>query len=415
MISGVAKAAQESAASGSSLQEALDALCAAAAEAVALTPTMLPVLHDAGVVDAGGHGLSVILEGLRTYATGDEVHLGELQVPAPVGVEVSSGAVSQQFLEATDEEMYGYCTQFLIRGSDMNTEAIRERMASLALSTAVVGDDTMVKVHVHAHDPGPIVSFAVSLGTLSQVKIENMDDQHREYSAARLRAAPDGAKDGAVPIAVVVVASGQGLATVFTDLGAAFVLSGGDTMNPSVQDILNAVESVPSENVILLPNNGNIVPAAKQAIELSEKRLRVIPASTIPEGIAAMLAFNPENDLDDNESEMLRMLPSVRTGEICRAVRPVELNGIAVEEGRIIGLIGRELVAAGGEPNEVLVSLLREAEIAEGELVTLYWGDPLSQEIADAGRRRVEAAFSGAEVEVVAGGQPYYHYIVSIE
>ena len=416
VISSVAKAAQERSDAGDTVQELFDAVCVAARESVALTPTMLPVLRDAGVVDAGGHGLSVILEGIRLYLRGEEGDIKQMPPPAPVGVEVGVGTVSQEFLEATEEELYGYCTQFLIQGQDLDPEAVREKMASLAHSTVVVGDESMVKVHVHADDPGAIISYAVSLGSLSQVKMDNMDEQHREYSVARRQdfgAAPVQASTAS--IAVVAVAWGQGLETVVADLGAAYVMPAGDTMNPSVQEILDAVERVPSDTVIFLPNNPNIVPAANQAVEVCKKRLRVVPATTIPQGIAALLAFNPEKDLDENLSEMEGTLATVRTGEVCQAVRPGVLKGVSVQEGQIIGLLERELVAAGEEPTEVLVSLVRAAEVAEGDLVTLYWGQQLTQQDADAARQRLEAAVPRAEVELVPGGQPHYHYILSIE
>ena len=416
VISSVADVAQKSADSGGTLQEMIGAVCHAAIEAVALTPTMLPVLREAGVVDAGGQGLAVILEGIRQYVSGEEMELREIAPPEPVGVEAGAGTVSSQFLEAVDEELYGYCTQFLIRGQGLSQEAVRREMTSLAESAVVVGDAAMLKVHVHAHDPGPVISFATSLGTLAQVKIESMDEQHREYSLARRQEAASGpAAPGVAAASVVAVAWGQGLETVFADLGAVRVLRAGDTMNPSIQEILDAVESAPGDDVILLPNNRNIVPAAQKAVELSKKSLRVVPSTTIPQGIAAMLAFSPEKSLDGSVSEMERSLLSVRTGEVCHAVRPAQLNGVSVREGQIIGMLERELVAAGDESTEVLVSILKAADVSNGDLVTLYWGGPLTGEDADIARQRVEDAFPGAEVEVVTGGQPHYNYIVSIE
>ena len=416
VISSVADAARNSADCGNTLQEMIGAISHAARETVALTPTMLPVLRQAGVVDAGGQGLAVILEGIRLYVSGEDVELGEIPPPEPVGVEPGSGAVSSEFLEATEGVMYGYCTQFLIHGQDMDQDAVRESMTSVADSTVVVGDDTMIKVHVHAHDPGPVISLAVSLGTLTQVKIDSMDEQHREFSMARRQEGGVGVAEASVAeVAVVGVAWGKGLEAVFTDLGVARVLRAGDTMNPSVQEILAAVKGAPSENVIFLPNNRNIAPAAHRAIELSDKNVRVLPSTTIPQGIAAILAFSPEKSLDDNVSDMERTLSSVRTGEICRAVRAVKLGGIPVREGQIIGLLERDLVSVGDESTEVLLSLLSVAEVSHVDLVTLYWGGPLTESEAEAARAHVEAAFPEAEVDLVAGGQPHYHYIVSIE
>ena len=416
VMTSVAESARECAEVGDTVEKAFDSICMAARDAVARTPSLLPVLHEAGVVDAGGHGLSVILEGVRRHLSGQHEDLAEIEPPAPVGVLVSAGTVSDEFLEATDEELYGYCTQFLIRGQGLDDAQIRKRMSALALSTVVVGDESMVKVHVHAQDPGPIVSYAASLGTLSQVKMENMDDQHREYASERRRASePQAVADSESSVEVVAVAWGAGIESLFADLGAAKILVAGDTMNPSVRDIVEAVDGVPADSVIFLPNNRNIIPAARQAAEMCDKDLRVVPSATIPEGVAAMLAFNPEKAADDNTSEMERALPTVRTGEICRAVRPVTLNGVTVKEGQIIGLMGRELKVAGDAPNDVLVSLLRDAGVSDGDLVTLYWGEPSTQDDAESARRLTEAGFPGVEVEIVPGGQPHYHYIVCIE
>ena len=416
VISSVGGAAKDCAEAGGALQEMFDAVCDAARETVALTPTMLPVLRDAGVVDAGGHGMLVLLEAMRLYARGQEIEVREIPPPEPVGIAEGAGEVSASFLEATDEEMYGYCTQFLIQGEGLSPEAVRERMTSLADSTVVVGDDTMIKVHVHAEEPEAIISIARSMGSVSQVNIDSMDEQHRQYSMARRgEASAEGTGVGASSISVVAVVSGQGLETVFADLGAAEVVPGGDTMNPSIQEILKSVDSAPSDSVIFLPNNRNIVAAAQQAIQVSRKTLKVVPSTTIPQGIAAMLAFNPKNDLADSLSAMERVLPSVRTGEVCQAVRPALLSGVTVKEGQIIGLLERELVAAGDEPNEVLMMLLLAAGVSEGDLITLYWGRPTTEEEADNARQRVVDYFPGAEVEAVGGDQPYYHYIVSIE
>ena len=411
-ISSVARAADESASRGSSVHQTFDAICEAAAKAVALTPTMLPVLREAGVVDAGAHGLSIILEGARRHIHGEDVSSPEVPLPEAVGPgalgELGVAVVAEEFLEATEDELYGYCTQFLVEGQDLDPDAVRETLRSMALSTVVVGDAAMVKIHAHAHDPGPVISLGASLGSLSQVKIESMDEQHREYSAARRQ-------ESVVPIAVIAVAWGDGLEAVFTDLGVSQVLVAGDTMNPSVRDIVEAAESSRSDSVIFLPNNGNIVPAAQQAAEVCDKPLRVVPSATIPQGIAAMMAFTAESDLDRNVAEMAEILSTVRTGEICNAVREVELGGVAVREGQIIGLLDRELKAAGDDPNAVLMLLLESAEVSRGDLVTLYSGGPLPATAAAAALSAVEAAYPEIEVELVSGGQPHYHYIVSIE
>ena len=388
-------------------------VCEAARRAVALTPTMLPVLRQAGVVDAGGHGVLVILEGLRVWAAGETIAEGELEPPEAAGVGEDAGTVSDEFLEAVEEEEFGYCTQLLIEGEGLDSDVVRERMNEMARSAVVIGDAAALKVHVHAEDPGPVISFAVAMGTLSQVKIESMDEQHREFYADRRGEAAPVASDA--PAAIVAVARGEGIEAVFRSIGAAGILAGGDTMNPSVGEILEAVEAAPSESVIFLPNNSNIVQAARQAVDITEKSLHVVPSASIPQGVAAMLEFNPHKPTSESAADMEEALSSVRTGEVCLAVREVELNGVAVKEGQVIGILDRELVAAGEAPNDVLLALLEKADVEEGHLVTLYHGDPISEESAERAAATVEGALPGVEIEIVDGGQPYYHYVVSIE
>ncbi len=385
----------------------------AARRAVALTPTMLPVLRQAGVVDAGGHGILVILEGLRTWAAQETLVEEEMPPPEAVGVGEDAGTVSDEFLEAVEEEEFGYCTQLLIQGEGLDSDDVRDRMNEMARSTVVIGDTAALKVHVHAEDPGPVISFAVSIGTLSQVKIESMDEQHREFYADRREQATPAVSDA--PAAIVAVARGEGIEAVFRSIGAAGILAGGDTMNPSVGEILEAVEAAPSDSVIFLPNNANIVQAARQAVDITEKSMHVVPSTSIPQGVAAMLEFNPHKPTNESAVDMEQALSNVRTGEVCLAVRQVELNGVAVEEGQVIGILDRELVAAGAAPRDVLIALLERAEVEEGHLVTLYYGDPTPEGEAEQAAAAVEAAIPGAEVEIVDGGQPYYHYVVSIE
>ena len=391
----------------------LEPVSEAARRAVALTPTMLPVLRQAGVVDAGGHGVLVILEGLRMWAAGETPLEEELPPPDAIGVGEDAGTVSDEFLEAVEEEEFGYCTQLLIEGEGLDSDGVRERMNEMARSAVVIGDAAALKVHVHVEDPGPVISFAVSLGTLSQVKIESMDEQHREfYADRRVQAAPAVSE---APAAIVAVARGDGIEAVFRSIGAAGILAGGDTMNPSVGQILEAVEAAPSDNVIFLPNNGNIVQAARQAAAISEKNMHVVPSTSIPQGVAALLEFNPHKPTDETAADMELGLSNVRTGEVCLAVRQVELNGVVVEEGQVIGILDRELVVAGDAPSDVLLALLERAEVEEGQLVTLYYGDPISEEEAEQAAADVEEAIPGVEIETVDGGQPYYHYVVSIE
>ena len=409
VISTAARAARSTAGSGGSLIEVLESVSVASRESVALTPTMLPVLRQAGVVDAGGHGLAIILEGLRRSAAGDKSPPTEIPPPDPVGVDEHEGIVSTDFLQAAEEEIYGYCTQIVVQGTDLDVGDIRERVSAMGRSVVVVGDDTVANVHVHAEDPGPVVSLGVSLGVLGRVKIENMDAQRAEYSAARRSEVATGS------VGVLAVAAGDGLKSVFESLGAASVLAGGDTMNPSVRELVDAIEQLPAESVVVLPNNKNIVPAARQAAELASKEVGVVPTRSIPHGAAAMLAFDPQVAASLNVERMTEATESVRYGEVTTAVRTAEIDGISVQQGDTIGLLDGRLVVTGDDPSQVLVSVVERAEPERGGIVTLYSGDPVSEEAAQAAEVAVQQVLSGVDVELVSGGQPHYHYLFSVE
>ena len=408
VMSRVAAAARKSSSEGASIMDVMDAAVSAAVAAVAETPQLLPVLRQAGVVDAGGQGLLVILEAVRRSLNGEDL-TAEVPPPPTVDGAEDGGVVSQAFLKDVEAETYGYCIQIMVVGEQMDPDALGERASDLAKSTVVVGDHAGIKVHGHAEDPGPLISLAASHGILSSVSIENMDEQHRTFSRDRSEQA------AALPVAVVAVAPGEGLEALFRSLGAASVLEGGDTMNPSVQEIAEIVGAAPSDNVIFLPNNANIVPAAEQAVEIVDKSLQVVPSSTIPRGIAAILAFNQGKGLEANLRDMRGALETVRSGAVTEAVRSAEIDGRAIAEGDVIGMIERDLVAAGDDVADVLVALLESAEVSDGELVTLYWGGRLTKEGADSAFERVAGTFPGSEVELVHGGQPHHHFIVSIE
>ena len=393
--------------------EVVEAACEAAREAVAMTPAQLQVLRDAGVVDAGGQGILVILEGMRRHLAGGDPAIEEIPVPDPVGVDSASGAVSQEFLDTTEEELYGYCTQFVLEGVGLDPDEVRDRMAESASSAVVIGTETVLRVHVHASDPDHIVELAGTIGAVSQVNVADMDEQHRQFSSDRRAASEEG--DAVKDIAVVAVAWGDGNQGVFRELGAAEVLAQSGVDNPSVRELSQAIEAVDSESVILLPNHPNVVPAAAQVAELSGGRVRVVEARSMPQGIAALLAFVDGRSVDQNVSDMESAIAAVRTGEVCLAERDARVDGRSVARGEVIGLLDRKLVAAGGEPVDVLASLLRLSEVSSDDLVTIYWGAPVSSEDAAAALDTVEERFPGAELDLVRGGQHGYHYIVSIE
>ena len=380
-------------------------------DALARTPDLLPVLAEAGVVDAGGQGLCVILEGMMRTLRGEV--MGE---SAAVATTVMGPAFAA---EAVPEEEYGYDVQFLIVGQNLDVEAIRRDIDAMGTSTLVVGDSEMVKVHVHVPDPGVPLSYAVRLGSLRDVVVEDMQAQYREFVRAREQARPAPAMmvSGAPPreVGVVAVVSGDGLEKVFMSLGASAVVPGGQTMNPSTEEILRVVESLPTPKVVILPNNGNIILAARQAQELSQKEVVVVPTRSIPQGVAALLAFNHQAGLEENAETMERAAREVHTGEVTTATRDASLNGVQVRQGQIIGLQDDQLVVSGDTVDEVVEALLDRMGVADLEIVTLYYGAGVRQEEAEALAARLQEKYPDQTFEVVYGGQPHYFYILSAE
>ncbi|MBI2867503.1 MAG: DAK2 domain-containing protein, partial [Chloroflexi bacterium] len=303
---------------------------------------------------------------------------------------------------------YGYCTEFLLRGTALDHAAIRQRMNSLGDSVIVVGDDTLAKVHLHTMDPGAALSFAVAHGALQDIKIDNIDEQHKEY-AATVKHKPVHAA-----FAAVAVANGEGLLNVLRSLGAA-VVEGGQTMNPSAQDLLRAVESAPSDTVVILPNNPNIVLTANLVPGLTKKRVAVLPTHSIPQGIAALVAMSPSLDLDSNLPAMQEAVRAVVTIEVCDSIRSTSVGGVRVKKGQPIGLLDGDLVAAGDTPVEVLCSVLARATMSDGALVTVYYGAGVSPETVEHAFQTVRRRYPKQEVELVHGGQPHYAFLVSVE
>ena len=408
----IAKVSASSLVPGITVLDLLDKVCAAARDAVESTPNMLSVLKDAGVVDAGAQGLSVILEGLRRHLGGESLE-DDVGVLVPAALKTKSSVVSQDFLSETKENVYGYCTQFLINGTELDIMSIRKSMGVLANSTVVVGDETMVNVHVHTEDPGQILSLGTNIGTLNNIKIANMDEQRDDLAAEGVVEVLD--KMESETLGVIAVALGEGITAMFVELGASHIIKGGNTMNPSVKDLLDVLEAASFDNLLFLPNNKNILPAAIQAVDSSTKNVKVVSTKSIPQGIAAILSFKPEDDIDANFEKMLDSIDSVRSGEVTIAVRSIKVDSVDVEQGQFIGLLENELVKASDSISEVVLGLLDKCDICEGSLITLYRGADLSEEEALNVEQEVVDKFAKAEVELVYGGQPNYHFIVSAE
>lgn len=373
----------------------------AARASVAKTPQLLPVLKEAGVVDAGGQGLLILLEGALKYLNGESL-------------ELTTGAGAQALEQIAREEGWGFDIQFHIRGTHLDVDAIRDKIARMGESALIVGDETLIKVHVHAPTPGAILDYGCSLGTITNIIVENMQEQYVDFMAGQSARPPITAEDIAGMTTVAVV-SGAGLARVYESLGVGKIVTGGQTMNPSIQDLLQAIDAVKTDQVIVLPNNKNIIPAAEQAKLLAKKQVEVVPTQTMPQGIAALLAFNFQSDLETNVKAMTRAAQNIRTIEITKATRSVKLDGIQVKEGQFIGLLDDNLTAAGDDRTALVLELLARARVNECEIITVYYGETITANEAEALSEAIRPKYPAQEIEVVSGGQPHYHFIISVE
>jgi hypothetical protein len=428
------------------------------------TPELLPVLRRAGVVDAGGKGLVFILRAaVETVA-------GERWVEAGAAAEVPAGPTQEAVAEAADLS-HPYDVQFLLRGADMSQEKLREEFEPRGDSLLVVGTPSLIKVHVHTAEPHVVLGLAMAHGELDRVEIINMRQQHEEFKASRGGArsgAGDGAGDGVgdgvaaagggavaarapstaapgtqsaagpqphvagvagmdVPErgeeaasngegpAVICVAPGRGLGEIFFSLGAAEVIAGGQTMNPSTQDILGAIERVGAQKIIVLPNNPNIIPAAEQAAKLTSKKVYVVPSRTVPQGIAALVAMRPRMEIDDNIEVMRRAMTMVKTGMVTFAVRDAKYRDMSITSGTILGLHDGDIKATGQDRHDVALRLVTDMAGPGTEVITLFYGEDVSGEEAAALASAVQGRHEGHEVELRFGGQPHYYYIISVE
>jgi hypothetical protein len=404
-----AEAATKAAEQENDLISMLDSTVMAAREAVANTPNLLPVLEQAGVVDAGGQGLYVLLDGMLRHLKGEKEEL-EYRRPQVIAPNLpTTTAATLPRLSAIPEEPYGYCTSFVIKGEKLNVGKIKSKLEDKGKCLVLAGDEQLVKLHIHTFNPGSILRFATSLGTLHEINIQNMDDQYQQFlESTRAKAPPS-------EIATIAIASGRGLLDVFQSLGAAKIVPGGQTMNPSVEEILRAVESVHQDKVIILPNNKNIIPAAEQVIPLTKKQVAIIPTRTIPQGIASLLSFNYETEFEDNIVMMEEAISGIETVEITQAVRSTQIGDLKIKKGEVIGFVDDELASVGEDASQVLVSILDRLEMASKEVLTIYYGSDVKEPELEELTQQIEEHHPQLQVEVVNGGQPYYHYIVSIE
>lgn len=388
------------------MQMLIDAVIDAGQATLMKTPEMLPVLKEAGVVDAGGAGLLAIYNGFRMAINGDEI-IDEMDLSAPIAVPASA----MTDISTADIE-FGYCTEFFITNTkdDVNQAFIdkfRDKLLAIGDSLVVVGDPELIKVHVHSNNPGRVLQYALQLGDLSNIKIDNMREQHNSLTGL----SPVKPQK---PMAVVAVCAGEGLGEIFKDYNVDELVSGGQSMNPSAEDIAKAVEAAPSNEVIILPNNKNIILAAEQVADLTEKHIYVIPTTSFPQGLAALLSYNMEASVESNVEEMKEAVSSVKSAQITKAVRDSKMT-FDIKEGEFIGVLEGDIVSHGDAIDETLKDLVAQMVDEDAAVITLYYGEEENEEAAEALVRELEAQYDDLDIEAYFGGQPVYHYILSVE
>ena len=385
-----------------------EAAIAEAKIALAGTTDMNPVLKKAGVVDAGGKGWLVALESMLLALRGED-----LVAPESDGTEVRESANFDDF--DTEDITFTYCTEFIIsRENDLDPEKLRDFLSSLGDSLVLVDDDEIIKVHVHTNDPGKALHEAMDYGSFVTVKIENMRLQHTEKVMTENEKAPKIAEPEKA-LGVVSVCAGDGLADVFLNLGVDQIISGGQTMNPSTQDILEAVNKVPAETVFVMPNNKNIIMAAEQVDALTPKKVVVIPSKTVPQGITAMLSFNPDGSEEENVEALTEALDTVDTMQITYAARNSDFDGYDIHEGDYLALFGKALFGTSKDIRVLLRSLAEKVRDDGKEFVTIYYGADVKEKHAQKAADIFAEICTGADVNLINGGQPVYYYLISAE
>ena len=380
------------------------------------TPELLPALKKAKVVDSGGMGLYIILQGMY-YALKDGIKSEIKDIAAKESGKV--GAQSTKDIEIK----FGYCTEFIILGDASHAKEFQDKIESLGDSMIVVGYEDVIKVHIHTNDPGKVLSYAVQYGELSKIKIDNMREEHRELlmeskdveKAQSQDEYEEYVSEEMKKYGFITVAMGDGIAEIFKELGVDYVIEGGQTMNPSTQDMLEAVDKINAEHIFILPNNKNIIMAANQAAEISDKDIRVIPTTSIPQGVACATVFNPDSDVEDNFNELQSAIETVKTGSVTYAVRDTEIDGIEIKEGNMLGLIEGKIKEVGEDNQKVALKVLDDMVDEDSELITVYYGSEVSEEEAEQFSNTLEEKYEDFDIQVYKGNQPLYYFLLSVE
>lgn len=392
------------------ITELMKDICIASEDMLSKTPEMLPVLKKAKVVDAGGAGLLIILKGM--YQTLSE-NLESTLITSTNKDVMTSGAVEL----GETEIKFGYCTEFIIMSKENeDVSSFKNNIEPLGDSMIVVSSDDVIKVHIHTNDPGRVLSEAVKLGTLTKIKIENMREQHKHILDMSYRSVEESKPEEEIKkYAFVSVAIGDGIRDIFMDLGVDKIIEGGQTMNPSTQDILDSINSISAENIFVLPNNKNIQMAANQAAELSDKNIIVIPTSTIPQGITAITSFNGETSIEENITNINNAIKTVKTGSVTYAVRDTEIDGTIIKEGDILGLRENKIIETGREIFEVCETLLDDLVDEDSELITLFYGKDCDNDKINSFTEKLIDKYPEIDVQCYNGQQPLYYFILSVE
>lgn len=393
------------------VSEFFDSIIKAGEEMLKLTPEMLPVLKKAGVVDAGGRGLLIIFQGFHHVLIGVEDANVEFDDTVKGGASKYDEQAHFDYNDLAEIE-FGYCTEFFIvhlnkKTTEADIDRFRENLMTIGDCVLVIGDLNMVKVHVHSNEPGVVLTYALELGEIDRVKIENMLEQNRALIGQK--------KEELKPMGLVSVCAGEGLSGIFKDLLVDNIIEGGQTMNPSAEDIANACDKVAAKDVFVFPNNKNIVLAAEQAKALSKRTLHIIPTKNIPQGLSAVLAYNPEDSVENNEANMNEAIQTIRAGVVTYAVRSTQVDNFDLKEGDIIGMDSQNIVAKGEKVETVTKELVDKMMDSDVSNITLYFGNNVTEEEAGAIAKELTDKYKRCDVDIHFGGQPLYYYIVSLE
>lgn len=416
---GISRKAEELAETTEDLEVFIPEVIKYAEEVLAQTPEMLPVLKEAGVVDSGGQGLLEVIHGAYDAFLGKEIDYA--------AIEASGGTkMVKPSQQAEADIKFGYCTEFIIMTekefTDKNEAEFKAYLESIGDSIVCVADDDIVKIHVHTNDPGLAIQKALTYGQLSRMKIDNMREEHQEKlikdaeKAAAQQASEKKKKEPRKPVGFIAVSIGEGMNGIFRELGADYIIEGGQTMNPSTDDMLSAIDEVNADHIFILPNNKNIILAANQAQSLTDdKDIIVIPTKTVPQGITAIISYMPEADVDTNIEALEEAIKNVKTGQVTYAVRDTHIDDKEIHEGDIMGIGDRGILAVGQSVEETTKEMLEQLVDEESELISLYFGQDVLEEDAENFAQEVEELYPDVDVDVHMGGQPIYYYVLSVE